>query len=506
VIYLGDDYLDLFFFFGTPKEILSEYTALTGRAKMMPLWSFGLWIGRDTYSSEDEVRDVAKNLRQYEIPCDVVHIDTGWFETPHRCDFEFSKTRFPDPAKMISDLEDQRLHLSLWQLPYFNPKNRLHDEVIDRGYVVLSANGKPPIDDAVLDFSNEEAESWYQQKLRRLLEMGVGAIVADFGEAAPLAGLYAHREGAFYEHNLYPLRYNKAIADISREVSEESVMWARSAWAGCQRYPLHWGGDPENTDGGLAGTLRGGLSLGLCGFSFWSHFIGGFPHESPEGLYGRWLAFGVFSSHSRCHGRTPREPWEFGEEFTDEFRRTVELRYRLMPYVYAQAKLCSEEGYPMMRTLFFDYPEDGASWFVEDEYMFGRDLLVAPLMEDAPARDVYLPPGRWIDYQSGKAYQGAGWHRIGAGEVPLVLLAKDGAAIPHIKLAQSTSEMDWREIELVIFSVETSAAEGLLCLPEEGQLHALRVERKGEENDFVFTEDPLQRRVDWRLRTGLSES
>jgi alpha-D-xyloside xylohydrolase len=134
------------------------------------------------------------------------------------------------------------------------------------------------------------------------------------------------------------------------------AMWVRSAWAGCQRYPLHWGGDPENTDGGMAGTLRGGLSLGLCGFSFWSHFIGGFPHESPEGLYGRWLAFGVFSSHSRCHGRSPREPWEYGEEFTDEFRRTVEFRYRLMPYVYAQAKLCSEEGYPMMRTLFFEYP------------------------------------------------------------------------------------------------------------------------------------------------------
>jgi alpha-D-xyloside xylohydrolase len=166
VIYLGDYYLDLFFFFGTLKEILSEYTALTGRAEMMPLWSFGLWMGRDTYSSEEEVRDVAKKLRHYEIPCDVVHIDTGWFEVPHRCDFEFSKTRFPDPARMISDLKDQGLRLSLWQLPYFNPKNKLHDEVIDRGYVVLSANGKPPIDGAVLEFSNEEAERWYQQKLK----------------------------------------------------------------------------------------------------------------------------------------------------------------------------------------------------------------------------------------------------------------------------------------------------------------------------------------------------
>jgi alpha-D-xyloside xylohydrolase len=243
------------------------------------------------------------------------------------------------------------------------------------------------------------------------------------------------------------------------------------------------------------------LSLGLCGFSFWSHFIGGFPHESPEGLYGRWLAFGVFSAHSRCHGRTPKESWEYGEEFANEFRRTVELRYRLMPYVYAHAKLCSEEGYPMMRTLFFDYPEDEASWFIEDEYMFGTDMLVAPLMEDTPGRDVYLPPGRWIDYQSGKAYQGAGWYRIGAGEVPVVMLVKDGAAIPHIGLAQSTAEMDWREIELVVFSVETSAAEGWLCLPEEGQLHALRLELESDEGDFLLKEDPLQSRVDWRIRT-----
>lgn len=283
-------------------------------------------------------------------------------------------------------------------------------------------------------------------------------------------------------------------------------MWARSAWAGCQRYPLHWGGDPENTDVGLAGTLRGGLSLGLCGFSFWSPFIGGFPHESPEGLYGRWLAFGVLSAHSRCHGRTPREPWEYGEEFTDDFRRTVELRYRLMPYIYAQAKLCSEEGYPMLRTLFFEYPEDGASWFIEDQYMFGRDLLVAPLMEDAPDRDVYLPPGTWIDYQSSRVYQGAGWHRIRAGEVPMVLLVRDGAAIPHIRLAQSTAEMDWEEIELVIFSAEASAAEGWLCLPEEDQLHALHLEREGEDGDFVLTEDPLQSRVECRIRTVRGES
>jgi alpha-D-xyloside xylohydrolase len=500
VIHLGEDSLDLFFFFGSPKEILSEYTALTGRSPMPPLWSFGLWMGRQSYSSEDEVRDVAKKLRDHRIPCDAIHLDTDWTEVPHRSDFKFSESRFRDPAKMISDLKEQGFRLSLWQLPYFNPRNPLHREAVEGGYVVLSANGRPPVDDAILDFSNPLAERWYQEKLANLFEMGVGAFTADFGEAAPLSGVYAHRKSGLYEHNLYPLRYNKAVAEITEEVTGESIIWARGAWAGCQRYPLYFSGDPENTDGGMAGTLRGGLSLGLCGFSFWGHFIGGFVFQSPRELYRRWLAFGVLSSHSRCHGRPPTEPWEYDEEFVDEFRRTVELRYRLMPYVYAQAKLCSREGYPMVRTLFFEYPEDPTSWFIEDEYLFGEDVLVAPLMEDFPVRDVYLPPGTWVDYQTAKAYEGARWHRIRAGEVPIVMLVKGGVAIPHIRLAQSTAWIDWQEMELVVFcGEEATVAEGTVCLPEEGELHALRLEREGE--NFVLKEDPLRGRVQWKIHT-----
>ena len=159
----------------------------------------------------------------------------------------------------------------------------------------------------------------------------------------------------------------------------------------------------------------------------------------------------------------------------------------------------------MLRTLFFEYPEDRTSWSIEDEYLFGEDILVAPLMQESPDRDVYLPPGTWIDYQTGRVYQGATWHRIRAGEVPVVMLVKDGAVIPHIGLAQSTAEMDWREIELVIFGVEASVAEGWLCLPEEDQLHALRLEREGDEGGFVLTEDPLQSRVDWRFRSAPAE-
>jgi alpha-D-xyloside xylohydrolase len=141
VIYLGDDQLDLFFFFGSPKESLSEYTALTGRATLPPLWTFGLWMGRQTYSSEKEVREVAKKLRQERIPSDVIHIDTGWPEVPHRCDFEFSPSRFPDPEKMLADLEEEGFRVSLWQLPYFNPRNKLHREAIEKDLELAPIGG-----------------------------------------------------------------------------------------------------------------------------------------------------------------------------------------------------------------------------------------------------------------------------------------------------------------------------------------------------------------------------
>jgi alpha-D-xyloside xylohydrolase len=243
VIYLGDDQLDLFFFFGSPKEVLSEYTALTGRAPLPPLWTFGLWMGRQTYSSETEVREVAKKLRTERIPSDVIHLDTGWSEVPHRCDFEFSHSRFVDPDKMLADLKEEGFRVSLWQLPYFNPNNRLHRETIEKDFVVLTASGEPPIDDAVIDLSKPEAERWYREKLAGLLEKGVGIFTADFGEAAPLSGMYSSKKGGFHEHNLYPLRYNRAVAEATEEVTGNGAIFARSAWAGSQRYPLHWGGD-----------------------------------------------------------------------------------------------------------------------------------------------------------------------------------------------------------------------------------------------------------------------
>jgi alpha-D-xyloside xylohydrolase len=346
VIYSGDEYLDLFVFIGSPKEVLSEYTALTGRSPVPPLWSFGLWMSRITYKTEDEVRDVAARLRQHRIPADVIHLDTGWFETDWRNNYRFAPSRFRDPRTMIADLKAQGFRVSLWQLPYFTSKNEIYDQAVRGGYIVRDPGGRLPFEDAVLDFSNPATVVWYQGLLADLLKAGVGAIKVDFGEGAPLTGLYASGRTGWYEHNLYPLRYNKAAADITTSVTGESIIWARSAWAGSQRYPLHWGGDAENSYSAMAATLRAGLSFGLTGFTFWSHDAGGFVERAPRELYRRWLAFAALTSHTRCHGAPPREPWEYDDAFVGDFRRTIEMRYALMPYLYAQARAASDAGHP----------------------------------------------------------------------------------------------------------------------------------------------------------------
>jgi len=495
---VGDDELDLFVFLGSPKEVLDQYTTLTGKAPMPPLWSFGLWMSRCTYSSEAQVREVAAKLRQNRVPCDVIHLDTGWFETDWRCDYQFSTTRFSDPQKMITDLKNDGFHISLWQLPYFVPKNTLFSELVEKGMVVRDPKGNLTYEDAVLDFSNPATLEWYQGKLANLLKMGVGAIKVDFGEAAPNNGIFASGRTGFYEHNYYPLRYNKAVADITRKTTGENIIWARSAWAGSQRYPIHWGGDAENTDSGMAAELRGGLSFGLSGFTFWSHDVGGFVARASDDLYRRWLAFGVLSSHTRCHGTAPKEPWEYGQAFMDDFRRTDELKYQLMPYVYAQAMDSAQHGLPMVRALFVEYPDDPGSWLVEDEYLFGSGILVAPLLEEnTVARNVYLPPGNWIDYQTGVSYSG-GWRKIQAGRIPVVMLVRDGTVIPQIKPAQSTMQMDWSNLELVVFSTTEAAAKGLVCLPSDNSLRELSLAKQG--GAFQLANDPLAGKVTWKIR------
>lgn len=469
-LFMNDEVVDIFLFFGSPKEILKSYTDLVGHPEMPPLWSFGTWMSRITYFSEDEGRETASKLRSEKIPCDVIHFDTGWFGTDWQCDYEFAADRFDDPARMLSDLRDNGFHVSLWQLPYFTPKNRYFDELVKNRMYVRNGRGELPYEDVVLDFTNPATVKWYQEKLGKLIDLGVGAIKVDFGEGAPLDAIYHNGKSGWYEHNLYPLRYNKAVADITKDVHGENIIWARSAWAGSQRYPLHWGGDAATTATGLEGSLREGLSFGLSGFTFWSHDIGGFVTETPESLYRRWLPFGFLTSHSRVHGAPPTEPWYYGKDFTDYFRKCAEMKYKLMPYVYAQSKYASENGLPMLRALLVEFPEDPTAWLVEDEYLFGNSMLVAPMMEDGHARNVYLPgKDKWIDYQTGKIYT-PGWHKIETGDLAAVILVKDGTAVPTVPVAQHTGLIDWDKVKWVSYLADKKKATGLLCKPSDGEL------------------------------------
>jgi len=397
---------------------------------------------------------------------------------------------------MIRELKEKGLRTCLWQLPYFVPRNSLFPEIIEKELYVKNPKGNLPYEDAVLDFSNPEAVSWYQGKIKGLLDQGVSVIKVDFGEAAPANGVYASGRTGFYEHNLYPLRYNKVVSDITKEVNGERIIWARSTWAGSQRYPLHWGGDPANTNTAMAATLRGGLSLGVSGFTFWSHDIGGFVHRTPEDIYRRWTPFGMLTSHVRSHGAPPKEPWEYGDDFMDAFRLADEMRYKLMPYIYAQSKECTENGWPMLRALFVEFPDDPGSWLIDNQYLFGSDMLVAPLLEEGNSRDVYLPPGDWIDYQTGEIYT-TGWHHIKAGEIPIVVLVRDGSVIPHINLAQSTQFMDWSELELKVFTVSAREVNGKVCLPSENVLHEIRLVREGDR--FHVDHDPYNGRVGYKI-------
>ncbi|MFY0686414.1 MAG: alpha-xylosidase [Cyclobacteriaceae bacterium] len=482
---IGDDELDLFIFLGEPKDILDAYTDITGKASMPPVWSFGFWMSRITYFSEADGKEVARKLRKNKIPSDVIHFDTGWFGVDWRNDYKFPTDRFPNPKKMIEDFDKDGFKISLWQLPYFTPENALYDELVEGNLVIRDRKGNIPVEDAMPDFTNPDAVKWYQDKIAGLMNLGVGVIKVDFGEAAPANGIYSNGKTGFYEHNMYPLRYNKAVADITKDITGYPFIWARSTWAGSQRYPVHWGGDPATTNSAMSATLRGGLSIGLSGFTFWSHDIGGFVTATPEDVYRRWTPFGMLTSHVRSHGNPPTEPWEYGEDFMDAFRKADNMRYRLLPYIYSQAKHASENGLPMLRALFVEFPDDPGSWLVDNQYLFGSDMLVAPLFEEVTSRDVYLPPGTWIDYQTGKSYEG-GWHHISVGEIPIIVLAKSGCVIPHVDLAQSTRNIDWTKIQLKAYGESASSK---LFLPGQERLQEINVVKEG--NDYEVSKSEL---------------
>ncbi len=463
-----------FFLLGgdTPEEILLGYRRLTGFPSMPPLWSFGVWMSRMTYFSADEVTEICDRLRKEEYPCDVIHLDTGWFETDWLCEWKFNKERFPDPQKFIRELRNNGFKVSLWQLPYIAYNAEQYPEAKENNYIsktekkIQGASNFSVQDYAgTIDFTYDKAVEWYKGLLKRLLDMGVTCIKADFGEDIHLDAEY-HGMTPDQLHNIYPLLYQKAAYEITKEVTGDGIIWARAGWAGCQRYPLHWGGDSAATWDGMAGSLKGGLHLGLSGFGFWSHDVPGFHGVPdfmnsviPDDIYVRWTQFGVFTSHIRYHGSHKREPW-FYPQIAHIIKAWWQLRYQLIPYILEQSETTVRTGFPVLRALWMYHPEDKTCRHIDDQYYFGDSFLVAPVMNSKNRRDVYLPEGKWVHFFTGELYTGKQW--ISGMEVPLEempVFVKQGTSVPvYPERVSNTDEMDWSKTTSILFEEGTKVS------------------------------------------------
>ncbi len=462
VQYLNDlSQVDIFLIGGDSiEEIQRGYRDLTGYPSMPPLWSFGIWMSRMTYFSADEVSEICNRMRDEHYPCDVIHLDTGWFETDWLCEWKFNKERFPDPKGFITDLKNNGYRVSLWQLPYVAENAEQIDEARANDYIapltkVQDSEGSnfSTLDYAgTIDFTSPEATEWYKGLLKNLLDMGVTCIKTDFGENIHMDAKYKNMPPELL-NNLYSLLYQKAAYEITKEVTGDGIVWARSAWAGCQRYPLHWGGDSCSSWDGLAGSLKGGLHFGLSGFAFWSHDVPGFHTLSDfmnsvveDDVYLRWTQFGVFSSHIRYHGTNKREPWHY-PAIADSIKKWWKLRYTLLPYIVEQSEKAVSSGYPLLRALIYHHPEDKMCWHIDDQYYFGDDFLVAPVMNSENRRSVYLPEGDWVNLFTGERFEGCKWYNdieVPLDEMPVYV--RMGSTLPiYPEDVECTDEMDFKK-------------------------------------------------------------
>ncbi|MFD1718405.1 alpha-xylosidase [Georgenia deserti] len=433
----------------TPAEILERYTRLTGRPARVPAWSYGLWLSTSFTTDYDEatVTRFIDGMAERDLPLSVFHFDCFWMREFSWTDFTWDTRVFPDPEGMLRRLREKGLRVSAWINPYIAQRSPLFDEGERAGYLLRRTDGTAWQWDfwqagmGLVDFTNPDATRWFQEKVRALLRQGVDAIKTDFGERVPVEDVVWH-DGSDpgVMHNWYAQLYNRAVFEVleAERGHGEAVVFARSATAGGQRMPVHWGGDNSSTFLSMAESLRGGLSLVLSGFGFWSHDIGGFEGTPDPAVFKRWVAFGLLSSHSRLHGSTSyRVPWAFeedeataaaGEDAVSVTRQFTRLKLELMPYLYQAGLEAHERGLPVMRPMLLEFPEDPTVWHLDRQYLLGRDLLVAPVFSEDGAVTYYLPAGRWTNLLTGESATG-GWRTEHHGFASLPLWVREDAVL-----------------------------------------------------------------------------
>lgn len=475
------------------KDILQNYTTLLGKPALPPAWSFGLWLTTSFTTDYDEqtVNSFVDGMLERDIPLRVFHFDCFWMKALHWTDFTWDSSVFPDPEGMLKRLKAKGLKICVWINPYIAQQSRLFPEAVENGYLIKRTNGdtwqwdrwQPGM--GIVDFTNPAACEWYAEHLRRLVDMGVDSFKTDFGERIPTDDvMYNDRSDPQKMHNYYSFLFNKVAFEVLEEKlgKGNGVLFARSATAGGQQFPVHWGGDCFANYESMAESLRGGLSLGLSGFGFWSHDIGGFESTAPADLYKRWTAFGLLSSHSRLHGNSSyRVPWIYDEEAVDVMRFFTKLKYRLMPYIYGAACEAATIGLPMMRAMVLEFPYDITCQFLDRQYMLGESLLVAPIFNEEGVVTFYLPEGTWTDLLSGRQVEGGTWQHEAHNykRLPLYVRPNTLLAIGH---RDDRPDYDYaHEVGLHLFALDDE--EQAICevynTAGERQLHAIATRTDG---------------------------
>ncbi|MBB2976503.1 alpha-D-xyloside xylohydrolase [Microbacterium endophyticum] len=503
---------------GDPQTVLDRYTQLTGRPSRVPAWSYGLWLSTSFTTDYDEatVSRFIDGMAERDIPLSVFHFDCFWMREFNWSDFEWDSRVFPDPEGMLARLHEKGVRVCVWINPYIAQRSPLFAEAREHGYFVTRPDGSLWQWDmwqagmALVDFTNPDAVAWYQSKLKALLDQGVDCFKTDFGERIPTDVRYFDDRDPEAMHNLYAQRYNEAVFDLLENYrgEGEAVVFARAATAGGQRMPVHWGGDSTSTYESMAETLRGGLSLAMSGFGFWSHDIGGFEGTPDAGVFKRWVAFGLLSSHSRLHGSDSyRVPWAFDDEAVEITRYFTRLKLSLMPMLYAAGEAAHERGLPVMRPMALAFPDEPAVSYLDAQYMLGDDLLVAPVFSATGDVSFYLPEGGWTHLISGERVAGGRWIREQHGYASLPLYVRDGAVLAR---GGRDDRPDYDYLDGLVLELYPTAESGrrdvVVTTPEgtRGQFEVIWSDGKANVSADVDTEWSLRVRTSSGVYTALS--
>lgn len=474
-----------------PREVMGAVADLLGHATMPPRWYLGYLQSTRHFDSTEELRGLARQLRSRRIPCDgLIFLSTygealGWNRMVGHLEFE--PTLWKDARGLIAEMREQHFEVMTHEYPVLHRDSPLFAEASRKGYLLdegypEAAVPRPPAayreGQRYIDFSNPDARRWWWEQHRGLRDVGVAGWWLDGGEGPPATARLAAGPGTLV-HNVYDLFRQQAFAEgeAADRPDLRPVLLCRSGAAGMQRYGgTCWSGDVDNTFATLAAQIPLGLNTGVSGVPWWGTDIGGFFHpvsESSE-LYARWYQFGAFCPIFRSHGQVWREhtPWAHGPAVEDACRKVTELRYRLLPYTYTLAWQAASQGLPLMRPLWLNYPDDPHVWERGFEYLWGDDLLVAPVTRDRARRwSVYLPAGAWFDYWTQQRHEGGRSVEVDAPLDQIPLFVREGAIVAMGPLVQYVDE---RPLEAVTLVIHPGPESRFALYDDEGRTNAWR--------------------------------